>query len=110
VSACECGGFTKETVLGFTPVSGTETTSSPRLADAVLVTILVLVFTSEDSLDDVAGVITLPFLPKLYSPPGHWCGEQGLDSGSGKGGDSERKDGDEGSVLHLGVDSDGWWG
>jgi hypothetical protein len=64
-------------VLGFTPVSGTETTSNPRLTDTVLVTILVLLLTSENGLDNVTGVVACPFLPKVDSPLGHGCGEEG---------------------------------
>lgn len=93
--------LTKEAVLGLTPVSGTETTSCPRLADTVLVTILVLLFTSVNGLDNVTGVVTSPLLPELDGPLGHRGREEGLRSRSSEGREGEGEESECGSELHF---------
>lgn len=88
-------------MLGLTPVSGTETTPGPRLADTVLVTILALFFTPGHGLDNVTGVVTSPLLPELDSPLGHRGREEGLRSRSSEGREGEGEESECGSELHF---------
>jgi hypothetical protein len=62
------GRLTEISALLGTPEGGTETTSSPWSTDTVCSTILVVVLTSSNGFQNVASVLSSPFLPKVDGP------------------------------------------